>query len=62
MNGVVVVDASLVVKWLVEEEDSDTAAALNQFWEKEGIKPLAPHLMVMEVANALHRRVVARGS
>lgn len=58
MNGVVVVDASLVVKWLVIEDDSHIAAALAQSWRSEGIKLLAPYLMVMEVANALHQRVV----
>ena len=30
MNGSVVVDASLAVKWLVEEDDSDKAHAVLQ--------------------------------
>jgi predicted nucleic acid-binding protein len=54
------VDASLAVKWLVEEKDSKRAAALGGFWRDQGTKPVAPHLMAIEVANALHRRV-ARG-
>ena len=58
MNGLIVVDASLAVKWLVEEEGSGTAAALAQFWRNEGTKLVAPPLMAIEVANALHRRVV----
>ena len=53
-------DASLAVKWLVEEKDSKRAAALGGFWRDQGTKPVAPHLMAIEVANALHRRV-ARG-
>ena len=58
MNGPVVVDASLAVKWLVKEEYSDQAIDLARFWESEGSKPAAPYLMPVEVANALHRRVV----
>ena len=30
MNGSVVVDASLTVKWLIEEDDSDKAHAVLQ--------------------------------
>ena len=33
MNGLVVVDASLAFKWLVEEEDSDKAHAILQSWD-----------------------------
>lgn len=53
-----VVDASLAVKWLIEEEDSDKATALVRLWDDEHIQPAAPHLMPFEVANVLHRRVV----
>ena len=58
MNGSVVVDASLAVKWLVEEDDSDRAHAALQSWVAQGITCIAPHLMPFEVANALHRRVL----
>ena len=58
MNGLIVVDASLAFKWLVEEEDSDKAHAILQSWESQDIIPTAPHLMPVEVTNALHRRVV----
>ena len=57
MSGSVVVDASLAVKWLVEEDDSDKAHAILQFWVDQDITRIAPHLMPFEVANALHRRV-----
>ena len=58
MSGFVVVDASLTLKWLVEEEHSDKAHAILQSWDNHDITPVAPHLMPFEVANALHRRVV----
>ena len=57
MNGFVVVDASLAFKWLVREERSEQARALSRSWANEGIRTAAPHLMPVEVANALHRRV-----
>ena len=60
MNGFVVVDASLAVKWLVDEEDSDKAHAVLESWEIQDVSRIAPYLMPFEVANALHRRV-ARG-
>ncbi len=53
MNGSVVVDASLAVKWLVEEDDSDRAHAALQAWVAQGITRIAPYLMPFEVANAL---------
>ena len=58
VNGSVVVDASLAVKWLVEEDDSDKAHAALQAWVVQGITRIAPYLMPFEVANALHRRVL----
>ena len=58
MSGSVVVDASLAVKWLVEEDDSDKAHAALQSWVAQDITRIAPHLMPFEVANALHRRVL----
>lgn len=60
MSEFVVVDASLAVKWLVEEEYSDRATALTLLWGEQGIQPIGPSLLPFEVANALHRRV-ARG-
>ena len=58
MNGFVVVDASLVVKWLVDEEDSDKAHAVLESWVAQDVTRIAPYLMPFEVANAFHRRVV----
>ena len=58
MSGSVVVDASLAVKWLVEEDDSERAHAALESWVAQDITRIAPHLMPFEVANALHRRVL----
>lgn len=58
MSGSVVVDASLAVKWLVEEDDSDKAHAVLQSWVAQDITRIAPYLMPFEVANVLHRRVL----
>ena len=58
MNGSVVVDASLAVKWLVEEDDSDKAHAALESWVAQDITRIAPHLLPFEVANALHRRMM----
>ena len=60
MNGMVVVDASLAFKWLVRESNSDRALALARFWDSEGTKPVSPYLMPVEVANALHLRVLRK--
>ena len=60
MNEFVVVDASLVVKWLVDEDDSTKAHAVLESWVVRDVARIAPYLMPFEVANALHRRV-ARG-
>ena len=57
MSEFVVIDASLAVKWLVEEEDSDKAHALLESWDAQGVTRIAPFLMPFEVANVLHRRV-----
>lgn len=47
-----VVDASVAVKWLIEEEGSESAK-----WLLEDEHELhAPRLMVSEIANALRRR------
>lgn len=58
MSDRVVVDASVAVKWLVEEADTPIARALAASWVSAGVTPTAPYLMPAEVANALHRRVV----
>ena len=58
MSGFVVIDASLAVKWLIEEEDSDKAQALLESWVAQDVTRIAPFPMPFEVANVLHRRVL----
>ena len=60
MSGIVVVDASLAVKWLVREVHSDKAYVLARSWAREEVYPLAPYLMPVEVANALYKRVMRK--
>ena len=50
-----VVDASVAVKWLVEEEESETAERLL----RGNFDLHAPRLLVSEVANAIWRRARA---
>ncbi len=59
MSGRAVVDASVVVKWLVDEVYTEAAVALAQFWSRAGVQPTAPCLMPIEVANALYRRILS---
>ena len=58
MSDFVVVDASLALKWLLEEDDSNQAQALLESWGREDRRPAAPHLLPAEVTNALHQQVV----
>lgn len=61
MNGSVVVDASLAVKWLVSEVHTEKAIALARAWARSGTQPVAPYLMPVEVTNAIHKRVSRHG-
>lgn len=60
MTGSVVVDASLAVKWIVNEVHSERASGLARAWARLGTQPVAPYLMPVEVSNALHKRVTRR--
>lgn len=50
----VVVDASVIVKWFVEEEGSDKALELRDKYINGEISIIAPELITFEVLNALH--------
>ena len=52
-----VVDASIAVKWLVPEEDSDLALRLAHSWAAEGVQRVAHRWFPIEVASALYKRV-----
>jgi predicted nucleic acid-binding protein len=57
MSNVVIVDASIAIKWTLNETDSSTALALLASWTDRGIDVHAPALLAYEVTNALYRRV-----
>jgi len=59
MSDVVVVDASLALKWVLDEPDSQTAVILLDQWTDEGMSVIAPALFTYEVTNTLYRQVVA---
>jgi predicted nucleic acid-binding protein len=59
MSDMVVVDASLALKWVLAESDSTTAVILLDQWTDEGISVIAPALFTYEVTNTLYRQVVA---
>lgn len=57
MRKVVVVDTSLVLKWILKEADSDKAIALLIQWGNEQVEMFAPALLAYEVANILYQDV-----
>ena len=57
MKRAIVVDTSIVLKWVLDEPDSATALELLNRWIREGIVIQAPALLTYEVTNALFQRV-----
>ena len=57
MSSPVVVDASVAVKWLFEEEFSDRALALRGEWKKKDISLCAPDWMMIELHNVVWKKV-----
>jgi predicted nucleic acid-binding protein len=57
MRNAVVVDTSVVVKWVLDEPDSKIAVALLTEWTDKEIAILAPALLAYEITNVLYRRV-----
>ncbi|HLH60179.1 MAG TPA: type II toxin-antitoxin system VapC family toxin [Ktedonobacteraceae bacterium] len=53
----VVVDTSVVLKWILKEPDSDKALALLTHWSNEQVEMLAPALLAYEAANILYQDV-----
>jgi len=53
----VVIDASVVAKWLFAERDSDRAEALLQEVEQGRLNFLAPEILPAEIGSALAKRV-----
>ena len=56
----VCVDASLAVKVMVTEPDSDTADALFAAWANEGKQLIAPAFFAVETDSILRQKVVLR--
>ncbi len=50
----IVVDASVVVKWFVEEELSDKATIIRDKYVEGEIKIIAPEILPFEVLNTLY--------
>ena len=53
----VIVDASLALKWVVQEEHTEDAVTLRDRWGEAGEPLVAPPIFRPEVTNALHQRV-----
>ncbi|HEY6284244.1 MAG TPA: type II toxin-antitoxin system VapC family toxin [Ktedonobacteraceae bacterium] len=58
MTDIVVVDASLALKWVLSEADSNKAIALLQTWNTDKMEIIAPALFTYEATNILYRQVV----
>src|SRR5436309_3204041 len=52
----VIVDASIALKWVLEEPDSHVAKALLAEWIDKGTVILAPALLAYEITNSLYRK------
>ncbi len=48
-----VLDASVVLKWWIEEEDSDKAIWILNRYKEEMLEIAAPDLLIYEIANVL---------
>lgn len=57
MRRKVVVDTSVVIKWILDEPDSAIALALLNKWVNEKWIIQAPPLLAYEVSNALYQRL-----
>lgn len=59
MRNIVVVDTSVVLKWIIHESDSDKALALLTRWSNTGVEIHAPALLAYEATNSLYQKVRA---
>ena len=57
MNEIVVVDANLALKWVVNEADSDKALTLLNGWNSDQVIMLAPALFTYEITNVLYQHM-----
>jgi predicted nucleic acid-binding protein len=54
----VVVNASIAVKWLLQERYSREADKMLAYWENRHTRVTGPHLLPVEVSNALYKRSI----
>ena len=59
-NNIVVVDASLALKWVTVEQDTDKAKHLLNRWGNAGTKITVPALFIYEVTNIIYRKTVTK--
>ena len=52
----IVVDASLALKWGLQEEHSEVALELRNYWRDSAELLLAPPIFKPEITNALHQK------
>lgn len=52
----IVVDASVGVKWILPEDDTPRALRIQEQYQDEQLDAVAPYLIVSEVANVLWKR------
>lgn len=57
--NVVVVDASIAVKWVLTEDGTADARSLLARWVAARLQPIAPSWFACEVANVVYRRARA---
>ena len=53
--GLLVVDASVVLKWQLDDEEyiPQATALRNDFYSRRAVKAIAPHLLIYEVTNGI---------
>lgn len=56
----VCIDASVVIKWLIHESDSDLALDLLEHYKKNGVILLAPSLLDYEVGSVLRQKFIRK--
>ena len=53
----VVIDASLALKWVLQEEHTENAVALRDHWLENMEPVIAPPIFRPEITNVLHQKV-----
>ncbi|RJR32562.1 MAG: hypothetical protein C4576_29885, partial [Desulfobacteraceae bacterium] len=59
-ENIVVIDASLAAMWVLTEDHTAQALALAEEWAHSEVRMIAPGLILAEITNVLHKRVVRR--